>query len=93
MAVRHVDFPREFDGWPTREAWIQWAERMGLDPMRVVVPGWIEADDDARTVTALCNIPSPDGRGTLYDRETMTLTHVELVLQLESPALPFPEAY
>jgi hypothetical protein len=93
MAVRHVELSRDFGSWPTRKAWIEWAERMGLDPKRVMIPGYIEADDDARTVSAHCNVVGPDGKPLIDQANGGWSARVHLVVQLESPALPMPEAY
>lgn len=73
--------------------WLLWFKRHGFDPDIVLVAGWtrddgaylgyrpvagwVECDDDARTVTTL-----------LIDRARYSVVRV---VQLESRALPFPE--
>lgn len=101
----------DFRRWPEehREAWRIWAKRCGFDLKNLVLPNIIEADDEARTVTANVVLRNPDGtvmvrpvRGPLrLDDATLTgpvgpvlsiETAVERkTIQLESPALPFPE--
>jgi hypothetical protein len=93
MGVRRVDLPEGCSRWPTYRAWMEWTRRMGLDPDMIAVPGYIEADDDARTVTAPCHVRSAkDGYIEMDDSGQSVLLTV-LVVQLESPALPMPKAY
>jgi len=81
MSVRRVEITEDFHRWPDRMDWLTWVQRCGLDPNNTCLPGWIECDDDARTVTALTifKVPAP----VHIDRRPLTV-------QLESRALPFP---
>ena len=42
--------------------WCEWLKRHGIDPMDVVVPGWIDVDDEARAVRYLGFHRGPDAR-------------------------------
>lgn len=79
--IRRVELTADFHTWPTAGDWEIWARRCGLDPEDTAVPGWIECDDDARTVTALTifRAPAPE-----------YLVRNAFMVQLESRALPFP---
>lgn len=56
--------------------WLEWVKRHGIDPHRVLVPGWIRCSDVARTVTYT----------TKSDTERVAIVET----QLEAPAMPFP---
>jgi hypothetical protein len=80
--IRRVEITEEFITWPTASAWITWATQHGLDTLQVAVPGWIERDDDARTVTA--------AYWDVEAREKRISKTRPFTVQLESRALPFP---
>lgn len=82
-----------------REDWCAWLERYGISPNEVCVPGWLEADDDARQIRYEAYTCDAAGRHVIaHDRcdhdadvrHCGTAREVRVV-QLEAPALPFPE--
>lgn len=79
---RRVMFPEELDAWQT------YLRRHGVDPADVAVPGLLKADDTARTLSWLTLDRDAEGRILLVDR---AVVHVERTVQLEAPALPFPD--
>lgn len=70
------------------DEWRTWVKRHGFEENDTPVPGWAEADDDARTVTVLTRVfvHDPARSGVVIDQVDIPVTH-----QLEAPALPFPE--
>jgi hypothetical protein len=74
-----------------REDWCAWLARYGIDPQDVCVPGWIEADDDARTLRFPVYVHDEHGRLVLRPHG-LGLERTLRTLQLKAPALPFPEA-
>jgi hypothetical protein len=75
VVIRWVDLPH-----PAREGspWLEWVRRHGIDPNDVMLDS-IECDDGRRTVAYLHRQIS--GRGLSEWR----------VIQLEAPALAFPD--
>lgn len=93
MTVRRIEWhglPPE----PERLAWCDWLTRFGIDPRDVATtPGWLEADDEARQIRFLALVRDENGRTSLDpDDPSRRLATVPSVVQLEAPALPFPEA-
>jgi hypothetical protein len=87
--VRWDNIPEE----SKRLAWVTWLERYGIDPHDVgTTPGWLEADDDTRTVTFLELVRDTDGRVMLDPANPGRAWTRPRVVQLDAPALPFPEA-
>jgi hypothetical protein len=74
-----------------REDWCTWLERYGIAPSSVCVPGWLEADDDARQIRYLAYVHDEHGRPVLRPHK-LGVERTVRVLQLEARALPFPEA-
>ena len=93
MGVRRVDLDEEFWGWPNRAEWCEMVQRMGLDPNLVAVPGYIEADDEARTITAECYVRHEKQGYVLTDETGHRAKRVAVVVQLESRALPMPRVH
>lgn len=91
MAVRRVDFDGAFWGWPSRTDWCEFVRRFGFDPNLVAVPGFVEADDEARTISAECYVRAENGN-LVIDETGDAAVRVVRVVQLESPALPMPRA-
>lgn len=102
--TRRCDFPRLPDE-PERLGWSEWLGRHGIDPRDVAVaPGWIEADDDSRTITYLA-LPRDDKGQMQLDRRgcprhkptgadgrpcMCDVVKEPRYVQLEAHALPFP---
>ncbi|MGH3447092.1 MAG: hypothetical protein ACRDP4_05670 [Nocardioidaceae bacterium] len=74
----------------TEQAWLVWCARMAVDLQRVICPGRIEADDEARQVRYLTWTPDADHKPQLDPKVSgRLLCHLEVV-QLEAAPLPMP---
>jgi LPS sulfotransferase NodH len=63
-----------------REEWATWFERHGIDPLTLAFRLSVVADDEHRTITY--------GAHEIRDERACV---VPRMVQLEAPALPFPE--
>lgn len=79
---RRVMFPEELEAWQT------YLRRHGVDPDDVAVPGLLKADDTARTLSWLAYDRDAEGR---IRRDDRGVVHVNRAVQLEAPALAFPD--
>jgi hypothetical protein len=88
MSVRIIQVTDKHCGW---EPGIVWARRHGLDPSRIKLPAVITVDDSRRTVSVdRYAVLDEDGRDVADFVENCIVTE-PLVVQLEAPALPWPE--
>jgi hypothetical protein len=71
-------------------AWAEWFERMGLPANEVPLTASILCDDEARTVTFPVVDYDEDGKYKMAD-DGETILSKDVTIQLEAPALPFPE--
>lgn len=76
---------------PWRLAMCEWFRKHGIDPTDVVVPGWVEIDDAARTITYRRYVRDAQGRVQLDPTRKLESLKDAFTVQLESPALPLPE--
>lgn len=65
--------------------------RYGAEPDEVVIPGMVVADDAARTIGWLTVDRTPDGRWRHHPDDPTRFLYVMRTVQLEAPALPFPD--
>jgi hypothetical protein len=86
VTTRRVDFPGRLCA-VEQEAWCTWLRAHRINPMDVPVPGWLEVDDEARTIRYLSVLRN--GKTTAIVRRWRFLRFVA-VRQLRGPVLPFP---
>lgn len=98
--IRRAVLTDRFLHWPTRDEWLTWGERHGIDRM-TPIPNVIICDDEARTITLdvfhqapglprahiYRECPAYSALRWAYRDDACTRRHT---IQLESPALPFP---
>jgi hypothetical protein len=74
---------------PDREAWCAWLRRHGIDPDRVAIPGWIACDDSSYRIYV--DVYVLNERGARFVDSGDDFVRAVLTVQLEGPALPFPD--
>lgn len=75
---------------PARQAWCRWLQRHGVDPSRVILPGWIERQPERYRLAYLALVLDRHRRPQLDATGRRLLVEPEFV-QLEGPPLPWPE--
>lgn len=73
---------------PRRRRWQEWLRRHGVDPNKVIVPGWIERREQEYRL-AYESYELDEHGNPAWDNDD--IVRVARFVQLEGPPLPFPD--
>jgi hypothetical protein len=76
-----------------RDDWVRWLAQHDLDPDRIPVESWIEADDQSRMVTATYIQVDDKGRARCLDCHGGHFMVETATRRLEARPAPFPPGY
>lgn len=82
--VMFHDVPAE----PEWQAWREWLRYHGVDPSDVVLPGWIERNEEYFQIVYTTSFRGRKRPRGVIDAGPVTWR----VIQLDAPPLPFPES-